>query len=98
MNSSCYGYGCRGIWSVPYIAHAVLFHGFRVQQLQGAYIKGDVDPDMALTQACREKVCVGLNIFYTKEKDWVWHKGQHHLSRVCVHGEQKAFTCASSHL
>ena len=50
----CYCF--RGIWNVPYVAKAILFHGFRVQELQGGYVQGDVDADMALAKTCREKV------------------------------------------
>ena len=30
----------------------------------------------------REPIDFGLNIFYSKDKDWVWHKTRHNLLQL----------------
>ncbi|CAH1775740.1 unnamed protein product [Owenia fusiformis] len=48
-------YRKKGIWNVPYMANVILVHGHRLEELRGAFLNGDLDPDMAFCKTLRDK-------------------------------------------
>ncbi|ESO95748.1 hypothetical protein LOTGIDRAFT_188441 [Lottia gigantea] len=44
-----------GVWNSPFISSVFLIHGFRLPALRNSHGKPNIDPDMAFSQAARDK-------------------------------------------